>query len=101
MRAEEGKPEEAREADGPLPMPEASFMTLVAGLSTQVLMNLGEFPHPVSGKKEKDLDHAKYTIDLLGVIKEKTHGNLSAEEQEAIDITLYELRMKYVVVAGF
>ena len=77
-------------------MPEASFLMLVAGLSTQVMMNLGEVENPVTGRREKDLDHAKYTIDLLEVLKEKTRGNLTEEEQRSLDMSLFELRMKFV-----
>ncbi|MCU0722097.1 MAG: DUF1844 domain-containing protein [Planctomycetes bacterium] len=87
--------------DAGAPLPAASFLTLVAGLSTQVLMNLGDLANPLNGKREPDLDHAKYTIDLLGVIQEKTKGNLTAEEAEVLELTLYELRMKYVAASGY
>lgn len=77
-------------------MPEASLLMLVAGLSTQVLMALGEIPNPVTGETRFELDHAKYTIDLLDVLKEKTRGNLSEEEERSLNMALYELRMKFV-----
>jgi hypothetical protein len=96
--AKESAPEEKAEN---VPMPEASFLTLVAGLATQVLMNLGEIANPLNGEKARDLEHAKFTIDLLGVIQEKTRGNLTAQEQEFLELTLYDLRLKYVSASGY
>jgi CheY-specific phosphatase CheX len=77
-------------------MPHASFLMLVAGLSTQVMMNLGEIRNPVTGQTARNLEHAKYNIDLLEVLKAKTEGNLSEDEARAIDMALYESRMRYV-----
>ncbi|MHC5039967.1 MAG: DUF1844 domain-containing protein [Planctomycetota bacterium] len=100
MADQEPKNGEAERTAG---MPKASFLMLIAGMSTQVMMNLGELPNPVTGETAKDLDHAKYTIDLLEMLKEKTAGNLSGEEEKALDMTLYELRVKFVnhVEKGF
>ncbi|MHC4780576.1 MAG: DUF1844 domain-containing protein [Planctomycetota bacterium] len=81
-------------------LPEASFLMMIAGISTQVMMNLGEIANPVSGETRADLGHAKYNIDLLGILKEKTEGNLTDEETRALDMTLYELRVKYVNAVG-
>ena len=77
-------------------LPAPSFLMLVAGLATQVMMNLGEIANPVTGEKQVDMDHAKYTIDLLEILREKTAGNLSAEEERILGMYLYDLRMKYV-----
>jgi len=82
--------------NGSPPMPKPSFLMLVVGLATQVSMNLGEVPNPVTGETARDLEHAKYTIDLLGILKEKTKGNLTEEEHRALEMTLYDLRMKFV-----
>ncbi|MHC4600905.1 MAG: DUF1844 domain-containing protein [Planctomycetota bacterium] len=95
----ENEPEAGGEAM-PGGLPEASFVMMVAGLSTQVMLNLGEIANPVTGESRVDLTHAKYNIDLLGVLKEKTQGNLTAEEERALDLTLYELRVKYVHAVG-
>jgi len=81
-------------------MPRASFLMLVAGISTQVMMNLGEVGNPVTGELSRNLEHAKYNIDLLEVLKEKTEGNLTAEETRAIDMALYETRLRYVHGTG-
>ena len=92
--------ENAQEHGMPGGMPKASFLMLVAGFSTQVVMNLGEIPNPATGEPAVDLEHAKYTIDLLEMLKEKTRGNLSEQEERALDMSLYELRMKYVAAAS-
>ena len=78
------------------PLPEPSLKTFVSGLAGQVLINLGGFPNPVSGKKEVDLEQAKYSIDLLEILKEKMRGNLDDEEDKLLETMLYDLRMRYV-----
>ena len=80
-------------------LPQASFTTLVSGLTTQVLFSLGAVPDPATGQRYRDLDLAKHHIDTLGVLEEKTRGNLSAEEKKLLDSALYECRMAYVRVA--
>jgi len=62
----------------------------------QALISLGEIPNPVDNKKEQNLDHARYTIDTLDMIKKKTKNNLSPEESKVLDDILYSLRMKYL-----
>ena len=97
-----GKPAEAPETSADEqqaarpPLPEPSLKTFVSGLAGQVLINLGLFPNPATGKPEKDLEQAKYSIDLLDILKGKMHGNLTDEEQKLIDTMLYDLRMRYV-----
>ena len=81
-------------------LPEADLATFLCGLASQILVGLGEVEHPISGKKEKNLNQAKYTIDLLRVLKEKTAGNLTEVEEKYLDGMLYYLRMRYVEAAG-
>jgi hypothetical protein len=78
------------------PVPEVNFATLISGMAMEALIFMGEFPNPATGKKEHNLDQARYAIDMLAVIKEKTKGNLSADEANALDNMLYELRTKFV-----
>ena len=52
--------------------------------------------NPLTGKTEKSLDQAKYMIDLLQLLKDKTAGNLDKDEQNLLNGCLYDLRMKYV-----
>jgi len=79
--------------------PEASLPTLVNSLMTQVLLYLGELA-PRGAEPQVNLDMAKFNIDLLGVLEEKTKGNLSPDEQKLLDTALYETRMRYVQVAS-
>jgi hypothetical protein len=80
------------------PLPEVNFSTLIVSLSTEVLFHLGEFPHPVTGEKKKDLPLAKHAIDTLAMLKEKTQGNLTEEEHKLIEGMLYDLRMAFIRV---
>lgn len=77
-------------------MPEADFRSFVTGLIMQGLMFMGEIPDPVSRKKTRNLPQAKYMIDILMMLREKTAGNLIGEEQEILEGALHELQMKFV-----
>jgi Domain of unknown function (DUF1844) len=80
-------------------MPPASLSTLVQSIVTQALFALGEIA--IRGQAPAiDLDSAKHHIDTLGVLEEKTRGNLTPEEQRLLDTALYETRMRYVNVAS-
>jgi Domain of unknown function (DUF1844) len=75
---------------------EINFSTFVISLSTQALMHLGEMANPLSGKVEKDVAAAKQMIDILGMLREKTRGNLDGGEEKLIGDILFDLRMRYV-----
>lgn len=79
--------------------PEANISALINSLATQSLLSLGVVA-PRGVEPEVNLDMAKFNIDLLGVLEEKTTGNLSAEEQKLLDNVLYEVRSRYVAVAS-
>ena len=81
------------------PPPEISFATFVVGLSTQVLVHLGEIPDPTSNGPARDLPAAQHLIDLLGMLQEKTRGNLDLNEEGLLRSILFDLRMKYVETA--
>lgn len=73
-----------------------TFEALIFSLSTTALLQLGMAPHPESGKQEKDLPGAKQTIDILEMLQQKTHGNLTADEGQLLEECLYDLKMTYV-----
>jgi len=77
-------------------LPEINFSTFVISLSTQALMHLGEIANPLSGKVETDVPTAKQMIDILGMLRDKTKGNLSPNEERLLEDILFDLRMKYV-----
>jgi hypothetical protein len=89
-QAESGPPGD-REA-----LPPIAFSTFLISLSTQALLHLGEISDPLTGKLEKDVELAKQMIDIIGVLKEKTRGNLDDEETKLVDDILFSLHMKYV-----
>ena len=78
------------------PLPEINFSTFVISLSTQALMHLGEIANPLSGKEETDVSVAKQMIDIVGMLQEKTRGNLTDGEAKLIEDILFDLRMRYV-----
>lgn len=79
-------------------LPPASFASMVSTLVTQALFYLGELA-PQGGEPVVNLDMAKHQIDTLNILEEKTRGNLTEDEQRALDNALYETRMRYVNVA--
>jgi len=96
-QAEPPPADESAEGPGELPpLPAADFSILVGMLSTQAFVSLGLIPNPATGKAEVQLELAKHMIDLLGVLEDKTKGNLEQPEQQLLDETLHQLRMVYV-----
>lgn len=75
---------------------EVNFSSFILSLSTSVLCHFGEVPDPITNKKQRSLDLAKQTIDILGILKDKTAGNLTPEEESLLTNLLYDLRMRYV-----
>jgi len=75
---------------------ELNFSTLVLSFSTQALAHLGEIPHPLEPQSAVDLAAAKQLIDILGILKDKTKGNLDPAEGALLDKVLYDLRLKFV-----
>ncbi|MCX7704061.1 MAG: DUF1844 domain-containing protein [Planctomycetota bacterium] len=87
--------EERKQFDFP---PEVSFVKFVADMAANVLIALGEGENPITGKKEVNLPQAKYAIDIIAMLKDKTRGNLTEEEQSLIDSVLTDLRLRFVEV---
>jgi len=81
------------------PLPPAEFLPFVSGIAAQALMQLGAIDNPIYGKKIVDLDAARYSIDIIGVLEEKTRGNLTPEEEKYLKAALHDLRMRYVSAA--
>ncbi len=95
--AEKKKTPEEKQARGPLP--QGNFAALISMLTTQALFALGLLQVKGQEKREPDLELAKYNIDMLDILEEKTKGNLTKEEETVLANTLNELRMGYVKVA--
>ena len=95
--AEKKKADEEEKPHGPLP--KGNFAALISMLTTQALFALGVLQVKGQEKKEPDLEMAKYNIDMLETLQEKTRGNLTEEEQKVLANTLNEIRMAYVKLA--
>ena len=96
---EEAAPEEKwdeKAGPGDVPLPEITFSSFLFSLSTSAFVHLGAVPDPASGKADRNLSLAKQTIDLLGLLREKTRNNLTREEEDLFDHLLYDLRMRYI-----
>ncbi len=72
------------------------FSTFILSLNASALIHLGEIPDPSSKERSLNIPAAKHTIDILGILKDKTKGNLTEEEDKLLDDVLFNLRMKYV-----
>jgi hypothetical protein len=77
-------------------LPEVSFSTFVLSLNASALVHLGVLENPESGKKQQNLAMGKQTIDILGLLEEKTRGNLTDDEEGLLKNLLYDLRLIYV-----
>ena len=82
------------------PLPEVTFTSLIFSLSSSALYHFGEIADPQTGQKKKDLSLAKHAIDTIAMLKDKTKGNLTEEEEKFIDSVLTDLRWRYVKEAG-
>jgi hypothetical protein len=85
----------ARQLPDP-PMPAASFELLLSTLATEALVALGQVPHPVTGHAHAQPNQAKFLIDTVDVLKQKTKGNLSPGEEQLLDSMLHQLRMVFI-----
>ncbi len=100
--AEETAPENGPRASGesgptlsPQQLPQPNFESAVSMFSTQAMVALGLIPNPVTKQPDLQLHLAKHFIDLIGVLEEKTKGNLNQDEATVLQDSLHHLRMAY------
>lgn len=74
----------------------ASFSMLVMSIASSAAMALGLTPHPQTGKIEFDKEMARFNIDLLVMLKEKTKGQLTKEEEHLLEHLVTDLQLKFV-----
>ncbi|MFK8139135.1 MAG: DUF1844 domain-containing protein [Bdellovibrionales bacterium] len=75
---------------------QASFSTLLMSIGSAAMMSLGLAPNPASGKIEKNIELAKFNIDLLDILRAKSKGNLDADEERLLTQLIADLQLKYV-----
>jgi hypothetical protein len=80
-------------------LPEIDFSTFILSLVTSAMVHLGEAPHP-EGAQRKDLALAKQTIDIIGLLRDKTQGNLTPDESRLLDEVLFDLRLRFCGCRG-
>lgn len=97
---EAAESEQAEEKQERGPLPKADFVGLVSMFATQTFYALGLITTSESDKREPDLEIAKFNIDMLGIIEEKTKGNLTDDEEKMLADTLSQLRMIFVQISG-
>jgi hypothetical protein len=96
---EKGVEEEKETEEMPhVELPPVNFENFILGLRSTAFMHMG-FRDPESGELFQNLQLARHTIDTMGMIQEKTKGNLTAPESNLLENILYELRMSYVRAA--
>lgn len=78
--------------------PKPDFTTHCASLATQAMISMGAIAHPMTGEAAVDLPQARYVVDTLELLKEKTEGNLSEEEASTLDSLIGELKMVWAQV---
>jgi hypothetical protein len=76
--------------------PPVDFHTFILSLGSSALLHLGELDQPDGKESQPDLPLAKHTIDIIGMLQDKTKGNLSPPEERLIESLLYDLRLRYV-----
>ena len=91
---EEVSDRQEEQARGPLP--QVTLATFIFSLSSSALVHLGEIPEPETNRTLVDLPIAKQIIDTLGMLQEKTRGNLDQDEERLLKSVLYDLRMRYI-----
>jgi len=77
-------------------MPKVTFEILVSTFATQAAIALGQMPNPGTNKMDEDLDQAKFAIDLLQLLEEKSKGNRTEEEDKFLQNCLYQFRMVFL-----
>ena len=92
--------ETIKDKEGSFTPPEPDFNFFITTLALQASISLGQVPNPANNKVEEDLVQAKFLIDTLGMLQEKTKGNLNVEENGLLENILYELRMRYIEKAN-
>lgn len=90
---EEGRDEDQSRGDNEAAL---DFMSFLFSLYTSALIQLGDVPDPETRRRAGNIEAARQTIDLLDILRRKTKGNLSSDEERFLDQALYELRMSFL-----
>jgi hypothetical protein len=100
MEAAEKAAEASKEAARKNTLPKVAFSSFILSIYSSGLVQLGKVEDPSTGEIRKDLTMAKYTIDMMAMLSEKTKGNLNKDEENLMRALLSEIRMAYVEAKG-
>lgn len=75
---------------------EPTFTIFLSSLGMQAMIALGKLENPLTGKADKNMEQARFLIDTLSILKEKTKGNVSQEEEKMLNESIYNLQLIYV-----
>jgi hypothetical protein len=75
---------------------EPNFQIFLTSLLMQAMIAMGKMENPVTKKRDKNMEQARFMIDTISILKAKTQGNLTEQEQKMVDEALSSLRMIYV-----
>lgn len=75
---------------------EATFTVLIMSIASSATMAMGLQPDPQTGQIAVDKELARFNIDLLTLLKDKTKNNLNAEEQNFLDAVITDLKTKFI-----
>jgi hypothetical protein len=78
----------------------ASFINFLMSIASNAAAALGMMEHPVTGERGVDPELARHWINVLGMLQQKTRGNLEPQEQQIFEGLLADLRMQYVSLSG-
>jgi hypothetical protein len=94
-----GKSDDQSSTAGSEDLPAVDFTMIVLSLSHSARLHLGDAPDPATENSAVDLPMARHSIDLLGLLQEKTHGNLTGAEEQVLAQELDDLRVRFVEVS--
>jgi hypothetical protein len=100
-KAQQQKPSESSDVQTQSPpqdfeLPSASWELLLTTLATEAMIALGVVPHPSTGQPVQHRNQAKYLIDVIEMLRDKSKGNLTPDEAQLTENLLHQLRMTYV-----
>ncbi len=96
----EGKGFVMSEAGVSGPLPKVDFSSFLLSLYSSGLVQLGKVEDPSTGKKSKNFELARHTIDMIAMLEEKTKGNLTEDEKNLLKALLTEIRIAFVEAKG-
>jgi len=73
-----------------------TFSIFLSSLGMQAMIAMGKMENPLTKKSETNFGQARFLIDTLEIIQEKTKNNLTADEEKLLEEYLYNLRMMYI-----